>query len=81
MPLREHSCKPTERLCSPIVNHCLEQLSYSFCSSLQVDDDVIVNIDALESYLQERRHRGNLYMVRQLQMLMQSSSLDIERPR
>jgi len=29
----------------------------------QVDDDVIVNVDALATYLRERRTQGNLYMV------------------
>lgn len=29
----------------------------------KVDDDVILNIPALASYLRPRRHQGNLYMV------------------
>ena len=30
----------------------------------KVDDDVAVNIDAMEAYLQERKNQGNLYLVR-----------------
>ena len=29
----------------------------------KVDDDVAINIDAMESYLQSRRAQGNIYMV------------------
>lgn len=29
----------------------------------KVDDDVAVNVEAVESYLKERRNQGNLYMV------------------
>ena len=30
----------------------------------KVDDDVAVNIDAMEAFLQERKNQGNLYLVR-----------------
>ena len=29
----------------------------------KVDDDVAVNIDAMEAFLQEKRNQGNLYLV------------------
>ena len=29
----------------------------------KVDDDVALNIDAMETYLQERKNQGNLYLV------------------
>lgn len=30
----------------------------------KIDDDVAVNVEALASYLQQRRSQGNLYLVR-----------------
>lgn len=36
---------------------------YCLIDVAQVDDDVIVNVDALATYLRERRTQGNLYMV------------------
>lgn len=39
----------------------------------KVDDDVAVNIDAMEAFLQERKNQGNLYLVRsdsQLQLAL-----------
>ncbi len=35
----------------------------------KVDDDVALNIDAMETYLQERKNQGNLYLVSKLTLL------------
>ena len=45
----------------------------------KVDDDVAVNIDAMETYLTAQRKHGNLYLVRHAQVALLSPTCVIER--
>jgi len=52
------------KLLSPEMLELMHHLQFRADFFFKVDDDVIVNVPALVAYLEPRRQRGNLYMVR-----------------